>query len=69
MRAILFALVALLVAAAPAAAEQPWRAAEQARQDLFAAQTSLDTGDQAGARADVARAARRLRTGLAAARA
>lgn len=65
MRAVLLALVALLLSAAPAAAEQPWRAAEQARQDLFAAQTALDTGDQAGARADVARAARRLRAGLA----
>lgn len=59
-------IVAGLLAAHPsvASADQPWRAAEQARQDLFAAQLALDAGDRADARADVVRAARRLRTGL-----
>lgn len=68
MRRVLPFLLALatgtLLGAAPAWAEQPWRAAEQARQDLFSAQTALDTGDRADARADVARAARTLRRGL-----
>ncbi len=68
MQRVLPLLVALaagtFLGAAPARAEQPWRAAEQARQDLFAAQTALDTGDRAGARADVARASRTLHAGL-----
>lgn len=63
---LLLVLAGVLLVAAPvgAATAQPWRAAEQARQDLFSAQTALDADDPAGARAEVERAARRLRAGL-----
>lgn len=61
---LLLSALAALTAAAPAAAGQPWRAAEQARQDLFSAQTALDLDEPADARAEVARAQRRLRAGL-----
>ena len=50
-------IVAMGVAAAPAAAaEQPWRVAEQIRQGLFEAQSDLTLDDRPAARAEVARA-------------
>jgi high-affinity iron transporter len=59
--AALLSLVAVLLAAGltagtAAAAERPWRVAEQVRQGLFEAQSDLTLGDRAGAAAEAAKA-------------
>jgi high-affinity iron transporter len=66
--AIAVALAATLLAAAPAAAEPPWRAADAIRADLFEAQTQLLLEERTGNSVEAARArlAGPLRRGLAA---
>ncbi|MBJ7331985.1 MAG: hypothetical protein JHC95_18960, partial [Solirubrobacteraceae bacterium] len=63
--ALLLTVLATLVAAPSALAEQPWRAVEQARQSLFEAQTALDLDEPADARTAFAAARTSLRSGLA----
>jgi len=66
--AILVALVATLLAAAPAQAEPPWQAADAIRAELFEAQTQLLFGERTGSSVTAAktRLAGPLRRGLAA---
>jgi high-affinity iron transporter len=65
--AILVALAATLLAAAPAGAEPPWQAADAIRADLFEAQSQLLFGERTGASVSAAEArlAGPLREGLA----
>ncbi len=65
--AILVALAATMLAAAPASAEPPWQAADAIRADLFEAQTQLLFGERTGDSVDAAEArlVGPLRAGLA----